>query len=143
MDLHNKGIRNYKIAEMIYEESNKKGCGFFCSVVDDKKYLYSTVVNRLYYGLYMLAKGELVKKDCSVTEHTKIGHSGNNGIWKRLVMFYSEINNDLVLIDKIREARNLLDYQSDKNTTHDDFNNTKQISDKIFNILEKVAKDNI
>ena len=133
MRLQDKGERNLEIAEVLDSQEflkllnpPTKADKEFC-----KKHLCSVIINRLYYGVYLLGKDKLLTKDGSITESHFLGHGTekiikdirNNDeakeskyLWVRLKGVYSDekgIYRMCVEAARLHEVRNCYDYCSD------------------------------
>lgn len=65
MTLEQKGDRNLEIARFIDSDDFEKLSGF------PKQHLCSTIINRLYYGIYLIGKQRLLQKDNSINAKYK------------------------------------------------------------------------
>lgn len=125
MNLVQKGKRNLELAKILDSDEFHNLSGF------QKEHLCSIIINRLYYGVYLLGKDKLLAKDNSIDEGDFLGHGTRNDIkyirnndeakaskflWVRLKGFYgghNGITNMCLTAAKLQEMRNCYDYQSD------------------------------
>lgn len=125
MTLQKKGNRNLEIAKILDSQE------FLDLSKFPKEHLCSTIINRLYYGVYLIAKGKLLEKDNSIDESRSLGHGtknaieeiGNNNeakqskqLWIRLKGFYDKkqgIHKICLNAIKLHEMRNFYDYRCD------------------------------
>ena len=134
----NKGMRNLKIAEILDFGDLAQLTQF------DKAHLVSVIINRLYYGIYLIGKDKLSAKDNDMPD--KIGHgtesvlSGfiddverakrQNYLWVRLYGFYGDLQVSNFAI-KMHDIRNIYDYNADMNNAKalEDLNVCKHYAD--------------
>ena len=138
MGLIKKGERNLEIAKILdtqefLEMSNLQ-----------KEHLCSTIINRLYYGVYLIGKGKLLQKDSTLKEEDFLGHGtlnqinnqnldpNSNCLWIRLMQYYPRAI--CVRGVKLREIREMYDYRSD------DMNKALQDLQSAKNIAQYLAK---
>lgn len=124
MTLGHKGDRNLEIARFIDSDDFRELSGF------PKQHLCSTIINRLYYGIYLIGKQKLLEKDRSIDAKKNLSHGteysikniNNNEeakkssfLWVRLKGFYSDRKGlQLCLLAvKLHELRNIYDYDCD------------------------------
>lgn len=138
MTLMNKGMRNLKIAEIL-------DSGDFAQLAQfDKAHLVSVIINRLYYGVYLIGKDKLFIKDNDMPD--KIGHGTENllngvinnidkakrqkYLWVRLYGFYGDLQISNFAI-KMHDIRNMYDYNADIDNTEalEDLNVCKHYAD--------------
>lgn len=128
MNLEEKGNRNLELARVL--DSSE-----FCKLSKfPKEHLCSIIINRLYYGVYLIGKGKLVnKKVCN--EKDNIPHSGRDSIWKKL----SNKNNfnEMQQAKQLRNIRNKVDYESDKNIKNE-IDIAKKIADEVYRALKEL-----
>lgn len=78
MTLMDKGMRNLKIAEIL-------DSGDFAQLTQfNKAHLVSVIINRLYYGVYLIGKDKLSIKDNDMPD--KIGHGTENLLMGLLII---------------------------------------------------------
>lgn len=127
MKLVEKGQRNLRIASIIETEDFLKLSSL------SMEYLCSIIINRLYYGVFLIGKSKLLEKDPSLNERDFLGHStkcDRQSMWGQLLSYglsVSVCNN----VKKLRDLRNEYDYQSDKD---------REIALKDLDIAKKMAK---
>ncbi|TLD91113.1 hypothetical protein LS74_010215 [Helicobacter magdeburgensis] len=124
MTLEQKGDRNLEIARFIDSDDFEKLSGF------PKQHLCSTIINRLYYGVYLIGKQRLLQKDNSINAKKSLSHGTEYSIksiknnkearkssflWVRLKGFYSDKKGlQLCLLAvKLHELRDIYDYNCD------------------------------
>ena len=89
-----------------------------------KEHLCSTIINRLYYGVYLIGKGKLLQKDSTLKEEDFLGHGTLNQINNQNLNPNSkhllDKNNAILSKEqsvfervKLREIREMYDYRSD------------------------------
>lgn len=125
MTLEHKGDRNLEIANII--DSGK----FEHLSRLDKHHLCSTIINRLYYGVYLIGKHKLLQKDTSIDSGASLFHGTESALrgvannqeaktskylWVRLKGFYSDkkVFQLCLLAVKLHELRNTYDYDCDR-----------------------------
>ena len=124
MTLRNKGERNLKIAEILDSQE------FLDLSQFQKGHLCSVIINRLYYGVYLIGKSKLLEKDNTIQEKDSLGHGTEKAIknirnndeakqcpylWVKLKGFYGGKQIHRICLDavKLHETRNFYDYRSD------------------------------
>ena len=138
MGLIKKGERNLEIAKILDTQEFLKMSNL------QKEHLCSTIINRLYYGVYLIGKGKLLHKDSTLKEEDFLGHGTLNQInnqnlnpnskhlWIRLMQYYPRAI--CVRGVKLREIREMYDYRSD------DMNKALQDLQSAKNIAQYLAK---
>ncbi|MDE7196491.1 MAG: hypothetical protein K2N69_05700 [Helicobacter sp.] len=126
MTLKKKGERNLKLAEILDSQDFLELSQF------PKEHLCSVIINRLYYGVYLIAKGMLVDKGICKSDD-RIPHSGKDCIWGKLIdkNCFNEIN----LAYQLRSIRNHADYQEDD---INEIGRAKEIALELHNILKEI-----
>lgn len=124
MTLQDKGERNLKIAKILDSQEFLEISKF------PKEHLCSVIINRLYYGVYLIGKSKLLAKDGDTKEEDFLGHGTESAIkeirnndeakqcsylWVKLKGFYGGKQIHRICLDavKLRETRNFYDYCSD------------------------------
>lgn len=128
MSLVEKGERNLKLARIL--ETDK-----FCELSKfQKEHLCSVIINRLYYGVYLIAKGKLVEKGlCKPTD--RILHSGANGIWNKLRN--ENCFNEMSMAHQLRSMRDCADYEEDGTDT-EEVERAKEIAQVLSETLRRI-----
>ncbi|HEF9209723.1 TPA: hypothetical protein SBV85_001314 [Campylobacter coli] len=138
MGLIKKGERNLEIAKILDTQEFLKMSNL------QKEHLCSTIINRLYYGVYLIGKGKLLQKDSTLKEEDFLGHGTLNQInnqnlnpnskhlWIRLMQYYPKAI--CVRGVKLKEIREMYDYRSD------DMNKALQDLQSAKNIAQYLAK---
>ena len=119
--LIDKGKRNLDIAEILDSED------FLALSKFPKEHLCSVIINRLYYGVYLIGKGKLLEKDKTIKEKERIGHIGyypnkNKGndteekkfLWTELRKHYPKAHSLCLKAQNLFDMRNEYDYNMDK-----------------------------
>ncbi|PAF49200.1 hypothetical protein BKH41_03720 [Helicobacter sp. 12S02232-10] len=103
-----KAFRNLRIADILDRREFDELKDF------SREHLCSVIVNRLYYGVFLLAKSILIEKGYIEMED-RLTHSTNqhNGLWFKLNELFPKFRNDIIMISDLRGKRNQLDYQED------------------------------
>lgn len=98
-----------------------------------REHLCSVIINRLYYGVYLIAKGKLVDKGIYELK-SRISHSGKDCIWDEIMNenCASEIN----LAHQLRNMRNKADYEEGDDTN--EIARAKEITLELYNILKGI-----
>ena len=117
-----KGERNLKIAEILESDDFLEMSCF------PKEHLCSVIINRLYYGVYLIGKSKLLEKDKAIKEGERIGHVGyypnknkTNGkteekksLWTELRKHYPKARSLCLKAKNLFDMRNEYDYNVDK-----------------------------
>ena len=131
MALEEKGERNLKLAEILDSQEFLELSKF------SKEHLCSVIINRLYYGVYLVAKGKLVDKGiCKSAD--KIPHSGRDCVWERLIETNKHYSNNIRLAYKLRDIRNHVDYEHDNEYNISNINKAKKIARKLYKTLKEL-----
>lgn len=130
MSLVEKGERNLKLARILETDE-------FCELSKfQKEHLCSVIINRLYYGVYLIAKGKLVEKElCKPTD--RILHSGKDCVWNKLREGNENCFNDINLAHQLRNMRNQADYQED-NVSDNEIDTAKGIAQRLSQTLRRL-----
>ena len=154
--LMDKGKRNLDMAEILDSEN------FLALSEFPRKHLCSIIINRLYYGVYLIGKGKLLEKDNTIQEQDFLGHGAKNTIrnssikhnknskkatkllWAKLYEHYSATNNNIYRICmeaiKLHRIRNHYDYRIDmrQDIALHDLRVAQEQKDYIIEALEKL-----
>ena len=151
-----KGERNLKIAEILDSQDFLE-----THFPKDfrKEYLCSVIINRLYYGVYLIGKSKLFEKDNSIQEDGFLGHGTESAVrgirnndeakkskqlWVRLKGFYDNEHTKAayktcVFAAKLYKMRNLYDYNSDRETDKA-LENLKSCKEQTFSLIKKLKE---
>lgn len=131
MTLSKKGERNLEIARILDSQD------FLDLSQFPKKHLCSVIINRLYYGIYLIAKDKLVDKGiCQSGE--RISHSGKDCVWEKLIQENKYYSNDIRLVYRLRKIRNQIDYEHDNEQNISNMNKAKRIAQKLHKTLKEL-----
>ena len=148
-----KGERNLKIAEILDSDD------FLEMSHLSKEHLCSVIINRLYYGVYLIGKSKLFEKDNTIQEESFLGHGTEKAIkeirnndearqseqlWVRLKGFYdNEHTKDAyktcVFAARLYKMRNLYDYNSDREADKA-LENLKSCKEQTFSLIKRLKE---
>ncbi|MDE5817562.1 MAG: hypothetical protein K2H55_08655 [Helicobacter sp.] len=124
-----------------------------------REHLCSVIINRLYYGVYLIGKSKLLEKDNTIQEKDFLGHGTEKNIaeakddndrakkskflWVRLFGYYSQASDDIFGIcleaTKLHRIRNRHDYcASQQNTALRDLRTAQEQADFIVKALKEL-----
>ena len=120
--LIDKGKRNLEIAKILDSREFSDLSKY------PKEHLCSVIINRLYYGVYLIGKGKLLEKDKTIEEKERIGHIGyypnkNKGndnneetkfLWTELRKHNPQYRDIYLKAKNLFDMRNEYDYNRDK-----------------------------
>ena len=134
MTLKEKGEWNLKLAEILDSEEFLDLLQFHKEHSQIRReHLCSVIINRLYYGVYLIAKGKLVDKGICKPKD-RVLHSGEGCIWEKLEN--ASCFNEIDLANQLRNLRNCADYQEDNINNADNINRAKKIAQRLHKTLE-------
>ena len=131
MTLKKKGEQNLKLAEILDSQEFLELSQF------PKEHLCSVIINRLYYGVYLIAKGMLVDKGICKSDD-RIPHSGKDCIWGKLIEENKHCSNNIRLAYRLRDIRNHVDYGHDNKHNISNLNKAKKIAQKLHETLKEL-----
>ena len=131
MTLKKKGERNLKLAEILDSQEFLELFQF------PKEHLCSVIINRLYYGVYLIAKGMLVDKGICKSDD-RIPHSGKDCIWGKLIEENKHCSNEIRVVYRLRGMRNHVDYEADNERNINNINKAKEIAQKLRRTLKEL-----
>ncbi len=128
-----KGIKNIEIADYLHENclDSFKECE-----------LYSVIVNRWYYGFYLIAKSDLAKKYLESRyghTHYRVGKERKNkvlGIWELIARNYDEYSVHGAG-DGLFQIRNTFDYSESQ--SQEDFQRAAELRKELEDIFNKIG----
>ena len=126
MTLREKGERNLKLAEILDSQE------FLDLSQFRREHLCSVIINRLYYGVYLIAKGKLVDKGICKTGD-RISHSGKNCIWNKIMN--KNCASEIKLAHQLRNMRDKVDYEEDDTN---EIARAKEIAMELYSILKEI-----
>ena len=138
MTLKEKGEWNLKLAEILDSEEFLDLLRFHKEHSQIRReHLCSVIVNRLYYGIYLIAKGKLVDKGIYKSDD-RIPHSGRGCIWKSLIRENEHYSNEIRVVYRLRGMRNHVDYEADNERNINNINKAKEFAQKLHKTLKEL-----
>ena len=131
MTLKEKGEWNLKLAEILDSREFldlpqvRKECF-------QREHLCSVIINRLYYGVYLIAKGKLVDKGIHKSDD-RIPHSGKNCIWNKIMN--KNCASEIKLAHQLRNMRDKVDYEEDDTN---EIARAKEIAMELYSTLKEI-----